>query len=159
MRPSAGVERAAIRLSLRIDAGERALSSLSLNVRLQIRAERRRYSELEAASLWELFGPVAEWGRSLRPVPWARLRHRVGPFTRATTTRLDVPGEFEFGAAAPKYLAALRDGAVPAEALFSGTLSWPGSQGRPRTAMIPWDREASFEVPPRAWRRVLSGTR
>jgi hypothetical protein len=123
-------------------------------VRVLIRPELRRYSADEAAGLWELFGPLEQWGRSLAPVPWAKLRHDVGPFSGTTTTELRLPGTFDDGAAAAKYLAAIEAGSVPLELLFSGTLSWPASDGRRQTAMIPWDREAIFRMPLEAWREL-----
>jgi Family of unknown function (DUF6084) len=141
-------------LELAIDAGERALSSLELTVGVQIRAERRRYSDAEAARLWELFGPVSEWGRSLGRVPWARIRHRVGAFRGATAVELRLPCTFDLGAAAPKYLAAIDHGVVPLELQFSGSLSWEAGDGRLQTAMIPWDRDASYRMPIEVWRQA-----
>jgi Family of unknown function (DUF6084) len=146
----------ALALSLRIDAAGRSPSGLSLTVRIQIRPELRRYSAEEAGGLWELFGPVEHWGRSLAPVPWAKLRHDVGPFTGAATTEFHLPCTFDDGAAAPKYLAALEVGVVPLELLFTGTLSWLAQDGRPQTAMIPWDRDATFRMPLEVWRELES---
>lgn len=146
----------ALCLSLAIDAGERAITRLSLKVQVQIRAERRRYSEGEAAALSDLFGPVEQWGRSLGPVPWTTLRHEVDAFDCLTTTELHVACRFDFGAAVPKYLAALQGGAVPLELLFSGTLSWMTAAARPLTAMIPWDREAYYRLPERVWTELLA---
>lgn len=142
------------RLTLKIDAGEREVQSAALNVRVQIRPERRRYTETEVARLWELFGPADQWARSLGPIPWAGLKLEIRPFVGNTTVEVLLPRQFEFGAAAPKYLAALEAGVVPLELLFSGTVTWTSVEGRPQTAMVPWDREAMFRMPLAGWREV-----
>jgi hypothetical protein len=137
-----------------IEAGGRAITGSRLKVRIRIHAERRRYSAAETERLWDLFGPADQWRRSLGPVPWTKLEHELGPFDGQTTMSLRVPATFEFGAAAPKYLAALETGVVPLELLFSGTVSWPAAEGRDRTAMIPWDRDASCRMPLSIWREL-----
>lgn len=157
MRPLEPSAEPALSCSVGIDAAGRSLNALSLKINLRIRAELRRYADAEAARLWELFGPVEQWGRSLGPIPWTKLRHEVGPFAGSTTTELLVPCRFETGAAAPKYLDALEDGVAPLELLFGGTLSWTNTDTRLQTAMIPWDREASFRLPASVWRALERG--
>jgi hypothetical protein len=153
VRPGPG-DPPSLTVALAIDAAGRLLSAMSLNIRVQIRPELRRYSADEAAALWELFGPLEQWGRSLAPVPWTKLRHDVGPFDGLTSTEFHLPCHFDDSAAAPKYLAAVAAGLVPLEFLFSGTLSWPASDGRQQTAMIPWDRDATFRMPIAVWREL-----
>jgi hypothetical protein len=144
-----------LRLSVSIDAAGRALRGLGLNARLQIRAEQRRYVGFEADRLRELFGAVAEWPRSLGPVPWARTAVNIGPFDAGTVVELDVPCTYDFDVAAAKYLAALEDGEVPLELLFSGTMFWDDANGHLQSAMIPWDREASIRMPISTWRSAM----
>jgi hypothetical protein len=145
-------------VSLRIDAGGRSVEAVHLSARVQIRAERRRYSDIETGRLWELFGPAEAWARSLGPIPWIQAQVEVGRFTGCTSTELRLPCEFGFGAAAPKYLDALAEGVVPLELLFSGTLSWTTDAGRLQTAMIPWDREGFYRMPIDAWHEARAGT-
>jgi Family of unknown function (DUF6084) len=144
-----------LRLTLVIDAAGRAVDMLRLKVAVRIAAERRRYSAREAEGLWELFGPVEQWGRSLGRIAWDRLGLVVPQFVASTSVALEVPGATDPGAAAGKYLAAVREGDVPLELLFSGTVSWRDGGGRLQTAMVPWDREAAFRMPVAAWRQVL----
>ena len=54
----AGVERLA-RPAMPVDAGEREVRSLGLNVQLRVDATRRRYEDDDEARLLELFGPRA----------------------------------------------------------------------------------------------------
>lgn len=154
VQPQARAAGHGLQLILRIDAGDRELRAVALDVRVQIRPERRRYSDAETARLWELFGPADQWARSLGPIAWGRLRVDIPGFVSVTTTEFDLPTGFDFGAAAPKYLDALDDGVVPLELLFSGTLTWTSPRGRPQTAMVPWDREAAFRMPAAAWRQL-----
>jgi hypothetical protein len=76
----------------------------------------------------------------------------VGSFTGGTTVTTELPCRFEPEDAAGKYLYALEGGIVPLELLFTGTLSWPAPDGRLQSAMVPWDREASFGMPLAVWR-------
>lgn len=140
---------------MRIDAGGRTLRGLALNVRLQIKAERRRYGAAEAERLRELFGAVQDWPRSLASVPWAQTALNVGPFDGRTVVELRVPCTYDFEVAAAKYLAALEDGHVPVELLFSGTVLWTAGDGRLQTAMIPWDRDASARMPVAVWQEAM----
>lgn len=144
-----------LRFALRIDAGGRAIRSIALSVRLQIHAERRRYGDQESERLRELFGPVVEFPRSLGTVPWSESTLNVGPFDGETIVDLRVPCTYDFEVAAAKYLAALEDGEVPVELLFSGTLLWATDDGRVQTAMVPWDTEAAARMPVSTWRDAL----
>lgn len=145
-----------LRLWLEVDGGERELQGVTLAIRIQIPPEQRRYSGQEAERLWELFGPVDQWARSLRPIPWTKSRLEVGPFRGSAVTTLKLPGTFAPEEAAGKYLAALQEGQVPLELLFSGTLSWMSRDGRLLSAMVPWDREATFRMPLETWRQVAA---
>lgn len=124
-------------------------------MRLQIRAERRRYGDAEGESLRELFGPLDQWSRSLGSVPWAQTALNVAPFQGRTLVELRVPCTYDFDVAAAKYLAALKEGSVPVELLFGGTLTWPGPDGRLQTAMVPWDREAAARMPVSVWQEAV----
>ena len=53
------------------------------------------------------------------------------------------------------HLDGLRDGDVPLELLFRGTLFYPGDEGRLRTALLPWDLEARYDLPVALWRGAL----
>jgi hypothetical protein len=144
-----------LRLKLAIDTGDRAVRGLALNARLRIRAERRRYEAAEAERLRELFGAPDDHARSLGPLPWTEATLIVGPFTGVTVTDMRVPCTYDFEVAAAKYLAALAEGHVPLELLFSGTVHWTAADGRLQTAMVPWDCETTFRLPLETWRRAV----
>ncbi len=142
--------------AVRIEATDGvAIRGLGLNVLLRIAAERRRYGSQESDRMRELFGAVEDWSRSLGPLRWAKLAVNVPAFAHSTVVEIDVPCTYDFDVAAAKYLAALEDGEVPVELLFSGTLLYTGAGGRLQSAMIPWDREASVRMPISVWRDAL----
>ena len=145
-----------LRFMVAVDAGERALRGLGLEVRLQIRAERRRYSAAEGDRLGELFGAPEDWSRSLGTVPWTETTLYVGPFEGRRLVELRVPCTYDFEVTAAKYLSALEDGEVPVELLFSGNVFWQLPDGRLQTARIPWDREASTRLPVAVWRDAMA---
>ena len=144
-----------LRFALAFDAGGAAVRSLVLGVQVQICARERRYAAAEQAPLADLFGAPERWGHTLRTLPWLRATLAVGPFEGATTATLDVPCTYDFDVSAARYLAALRDGAVPLELLLSGTIFWDDEDGRLRAGRVAWDCEASCALPVATWRAAL----
>ena len=71
---AARVEHAAVptlRFALRIASAE-PVRSVLLDVQVQIAARRRGYDAAAHDRLFELFGPVADWGTTLRTLLWTR---------------------------------------------------------------------------------------
>src|SRR5215207_4280201 len=82
---AARVEHAAaptLGFSVRVDApGGEAIRSVLLDVQLQIAARRRRYDAAAEERLLELFGPVKDWGATLRNLLWTRATLVVPQFS------------------------------------------------------------------------------
>jgi Family of unknown function (DUF6084) len=152
LRPSAAPT---LRFALAIDAGGAAIRSVALDVQVQIAAARRRYAREEIPPLADLFGTPERWGETLRTLPWTRATLVVPAFERATVAQLDVPVTYDFEVAAARYLAALHDGEVPLELLFSGTVFCADDDGRLQASRIAWDREAACALPVRTWRAAI----
>ena len=132
-----------------------AIRSVLLDVQLQIAARRRAYDEASHTRLFEVFGPVAGWGATLRTLLWTRTTLVIPPFTGATTTDLLVPCSYDMDVLATRYLDALGDGEVPLEFLFSGTVFYTGPGGLLQIARISWEQEAGFRLPVALWRETL----
>jgi hypothetical protein len=141
--------------AVHVDAGGREIRSLALNVQLRIDAVRRSYDDDERERLFELFGPTAGWGRSLRSLRWTTASLTVPPFAGATTVELPVPCTYDFDVVATKYLHALAGGEVPLELLFSGSVFFTAEDGRLQVVHLPWDREARCTLPVAVWRDAL----
>jgi hypothetical protein len=62
---------------------------------------------------------------------------------------------YDFEVAAAKYLHALRDGVVPLQFLFSGTVFRAGSHGF-SVQQVPWDREDRYRMPVTVWRGLMT---
>jgi Family of unknown function (DUF6084) len=135
-------------------ASEVPVRSLLLDVQVQIAARRRGYDEAAHDRLFELFGPVADWGTTLRTLLWARTTLVVPPFERATTVDLHVPCSYDLEVAASRYLDALSDGVVPLEFLFSGSVFYE-DEGRLQTTRLSWNSEASFDLPVAVWKETM----
>ncbi len=78
----------------------------------------------------------------------------VQGFTGATQVNLPLECTYDFEVTAAKYLHALRDGTVPLQFLFSGTVFSKGSRGF-AVQQVPWDREDRFEMPVSVWRDLI----
>ncbi len=142
--------------SLRIDcAGGHQVRSVLLDTQLQIGARRRHYDESMHERLFELFGPPAAWGSTLRTLLWTRTSLSVPAFKGSTVVELPVPCSYDMEVLASKYLDALPDGEVPLEFLFSGTLFYAGEGGALRIAHIPWEKEAEHRMPIAVWKEMM----
>ena len=131
------------------------IRSVLLDVQVQIAARRRRHAPSTHARLFEVFGPEAGWGATLRTLLWTRTTLIVPPFTGATTVRLPVPCSYDMEVLASKYLDALDDGEVPLEFLFSGTVFYAGAGGLLQVVRISWEREAEYRLPVAMWKETL----
>jgi hypothetical protein len=128
--------------------------AIGLRAQVRILPQRRRYDDVEAEALTDLFGARTSWARSLKPLQLAFLSAMVPSFTGATDVALHLPCSYDVDVAAHKYLAALEDGVVPLLILFSGTW-FTERDGRLQVLPIPWDREATFGLPVAAWRDAM----
>jgi Family of unknown function (DUF6084) len=154
---AARVEYAAVptlRFTLHIESGE-PVRSILLETQVQIAARRRRYDAAAHDRLFELFGPSADWGTTLRTLLWSRLTTVVPPFTSATDVELDVPCSYDLEVVASRYLDALADGTVPLEFLFSGSVFAGGLRGGLQITRLSWEQEAGYDLPVAVWRETM----
>ena len=142
-----------VAFTLRITS-DKPVRSLALNAQIRIAPARRRYSDRDERRLVELFGPRERWGETLRTFRWAQASVHVPPFDETTSVEVAVPCTYDLEVATAKYFYALDDGDVPLEFLFSGTIFFV-DDGTLRTAQIPWDREATYRMPVRAWKQAM----
>ena len=102
--------------------GDDPIHAIALRCQVRIEPLRRGYSDDEAAGLLDLFGPRERWANTQRTFLWQHTTAMVQGFTGATEVDLPLECTYDFEVAASKYLHALRDGAVPLQFLFSGTV-------------------------------------
>jgi hypothetical protein len=154
---AARVEYAAVptlRFTLGIEAG-REIRSVLLDIQIQIPARRRGYDGPAHDRLFELFGPVADWGTTLRTLLWTRTTVVVPAFSGRTVVDLDVPCSYDLEVAASRYMDALSDGEVPLEFLFSGSVFYSGEDGELQTTRLSWESEAEYRLPVRVWKETM----
>ncbi len=144
-----------LRFSLAIDAGGAAVRSVMLEVQIRIAATQRGYSEAEQAQLGDLFGAPHQWSDTLRGLLWTHATAVVAPFAGATVVDLLVPCTYDFEVAAAKYLAGLKDGVIPLDLLFSGTVFYAGPGGALQINRISWNAEAGYRLPVAVWRETM----
>jgi hypothetical protein len=144
-----------LRFTLRVESGGAAIRSIMLNVQLRIAANERGYDEAEQERLGELFGTPDRWATTLRGLLWTHTTLVISPFQGETVVDLDVPCTYDFDVTASKYFAALGDGEVPLELLFSGTVFYRDDADRLSVSRISWDREAPYRMPVAVWRQTM----
>jgi Family of unknown function (DUF6084) len=144
-------------LTLRVRVAEATgirIHAIALRAQVQIEPQRRKYLPGESERLVELFGPPARYGDTLKPMLWMHAAQTVLAFTDAIEFDLPVPCSYDFEVAAHKYLAALEDGEIPLNLLFSGTVFVQG-ENSVSTEFVPWNCEARFRLPIATWRAAM----
>ncbi len=136
------------------DAAEK-IQSVALRCQIQIESTHRKYDAREQEKLLDLFGAPERWSRTLRAMLWTHTSAAVKPFQGTTDVDLPVPCSFDFNVAAAKYFAALEDGEVPLNLMFSGTIFYETAGGGLQIEQIPWDREAKYRLPVRVWKEMM----
>jgi hypothetical protein len=145
-----------VNFALRIErVGGGVVRSILLDTQIQIAARRRPYGEAEQRSLLELFGTPERWSTTLRTLLWTRSTLVVPPFADATEIVLPVACSYDLEASAASYLSGLREGEVPLELLFSGSVFYAGPGGMLQTARISWEHEAEYRLPVAVWREAM----
>jgi hypothetical protein len=155
--PYAAVPTLAFHLQVENAVPQEAIHTVALRCQIQIEATRRRYAPEEQHGLLDLFGDPGRWSRTLRSMLWTHANVVIPAFTGPTATAdLHVPCSFDFNIAATKYFAALAEGDIPLNFLFSGTVFYaPPEGGGLQVAPIAWDREARCKVPVSVWRALM----
>jgi hypothetical protein len=149
----AAVPTVALQLAVERRAGA-AVRSATVGVRVDIAPARRAYDAATEERLADLFGTPDQWGTTLRAIGWSRATVLVGPFADRTTVELALACSYDFEVAAAKYLDALRDGEIPLDLMFSGSVLYDAGGGV-QAAPIPWDREATYRLPVRVVRTAM----
>jgi hypothetical protein len=134
---------------------EEPVQTIALRCQIQIEAPKRHYAGAEKERLLDLFGEPERWSRTLRSMLWTHTSVIVSPFQGNTLVDMPVPCTFDFNVAAAKYFAALEDGEVPLNLMFSGTVFYEEREAGLQVEQIPWDREAHYRLPVRVWKEMM----
>jgi hypothetical protein len=141
---------------LRVESsGGHAIRSALLDSQIQIAARGRDYDAADQQGLADLFGAPERWGTTLRILPWTRTTRVVPSFKGSVVVDLPVVCTYDLDVIASRYFAGLRDGEVPLEFLFSGTVFYSGAGGELQTARISWEKEAAYRMPVAVWRQTM----
>lgn len=146
----------AIHLALRVSCGEqREVHSILLEAQVRIAPRRRPYGEGEEERLADLFGPVSQWASSMQGLLWANATVVVPRFAGSMLVEVPIPCTYDFEVSAARYLAALEEGEIPLDVLFSGTVFLAADDGRLQVVRIPLEHEAAFDLPVAVWRAAI----
>jgi hypothetical protein len=134
--------------------GDEPVHAIALRCQVRIDPLRRNYSDAEADGLTDLFGTRDRWAATQHTFLWQHTTAMVQGFRG--TTQVDLPLEctYDFEVSSAKYLHALRDGTVPLQFLFSGTVFVQGTRGF-SVQQVPWDREDRHDMPVSVWRNLI----
>jgi hypothetical protein len=131
------------------------IDSISLRTQIRIAATQRRYEPNEQAKLRELFGEPHQWKDTLRSLLWTNTNTIVTRFSGGRVFEMPVTCTYDFDVVGTKYFAALDEGEIPLEFLFSGSVFYRKDGGALQVALISWEKEATFRLPVRLWREMM----
>jgi hypothetical protein len=134
--------------------GDEPIHAIALRCQIRIDPLRRPYSDDEADGLIDLFGPRERWASTQHTFLWQHATAMVPGFSGATQVSLPLECTYDFEVASAKYLHALRDGRVPLQFLFSGTVFVQGERGF-SVRQVSWECEAQHEMPVSVWRDLI----
>jgi hypothetical protein len=134
--------------------GDDPVHAIALRCQVRIEPLRRGYTDEEAAGLLDLFGPRERWATTQHNFLWLHTTAMVQGFTGTTQVELPLECTYDFEVTASKYFHALRDGMIPLQFLFSGTVFTRGEQNF-SVQQVPWDREDHYDLPVSAWRELM----
>ncbi|KAA1250261.1 hypothetical protein F0Q45_10645 [Mycobacterium simiae] len=136
-------------------SGDEPVHAIALRCQVRIEPLRRSYSDDEATGLVDLFGARERWASTQRTLLWQHCTAMVPGFTGHTTVALPLDCTYDFEVAAAKYLHALRDGALPLQFLFSGTIFVKAARGF-SVQHVSWDCDARYDMPVAVWRDLIA---
>ncbi|MGV0716784.1 DUF6084 family protein [Mycolicibacterium sp. XJ662] len=128
--------------------------AIALKCQVRIEPARRTYDDEEAVRLTDLFGPPENWAATQHTFLWQNAAAMVPGFTSSTQIQMPLECTYDFEVAAAKYLHALRDGTIPLQFLFSGTVFTAGTRGFV-VHQVPWDRDERYDMPVRVWHDLV----
>jgi hypothetical protein len=136
-------------------SGDDPVHAIALRCQVRIEPLRRSYSDDEAPGLADLFGPRQRWARTQRTFLWQHCTAMVPGFTGNAAVTLPLDCTYDFEVTAAKYLHALRDGALPLQFLFSGTIFVKSDRGF-SVQQVSWDCEDRYDMPVAVWRDLIA---
>jgi uncharacterized protein DUF6084 len=144
------------RLSARIGittSDDEPIRAIALRCQVRIEPLRRNYTDDEAAGLTDLFGPRERWANTQRTFLWQHSTAMVTGFTNVTEVSMPLECTYDFEVAGSKYLHALRNGTIPLQFLFSGTVF--GTGDGLAVQLVSWESEARYDLPVTVWRELV----
>ncbi|MGZ3673702.1 MAG: DUF6084 family protein [Ktedonobacterales bacterium] len=129
--------------------------SVALKTLIRILTTQRRYASDEQERLVELFGTTERWGETLKAMVWAHTTILVPPFTGSTVVDVTIHCTYDFEVVTAKYFHAVKQGVIPLEFLFSGTVFYAGRVGL-QVSQISWEKEAHYPLPAGLWHEMMN---
>ena len=134
---------------------QETIYTIALRCQIQLEVTHRHYTAEEQSNLKDLFGTPERWGQTLKSMLWTHASVVVPQFTGSTEVLLQVPCTFDFSVGATKYFHGLKDGELPLNFMFSGSVFYRNETGQVQVSPISWSLESRFRLQLAAWREVI----
>lgn len=127
--------------------------TIALHTKIGVEPARRAHDGEARERLTELFGPG---GRSTAgTVHWLSVDMLVPSFTGRTSFTLTVPIGYDLEVSATRYCDGLREGEIPLDLHFNGSVFHRDPEGRLQIVLVPWSATARYALPYEVWREAI----
>jgi hypothetical protein len=138
------------------EPSEREIYTIALSTQILVDPTGRGYDKQAREALSDLFGPPEGMVGSLQSLVWGRVDVLAPSFTDEAIFELPVPCTYDLEVSSAKYFASLRDGVVPLDFHFSGTIFYRGELDRLQLTQVPWSCTARYRMPVSVWREAIA---
>jgi hypothetical protein len=156
VRDIGGTAAPVLAFELRVnDASARAVQVIALHCDIRIEPARRNLTSAERSRLGDLVRAAGAVGTA-NDLAWSRSDVHVPAFTGSVRFLLQIPCTFDLGKATVRYLHALDGGSASLLFRFTGSIFYVDERERLQVVSVARDRQASFEMPTEAWKRMMA---
>ena len=124
--------------------------AVALRAQIRVEPARRTYDSAEEERLYELFDIPKRWGSTCKAFLLAHTGITVTAFEGSTEFDLPMVCTYDFEVIGTKYLHNVRQGDIPLEFQFAGSIFTKGETGF-AAEPVGWNKDVAFKMPAQVW--------
>ena len=137
------------------DASGLEVFTAALTIQIQIEPVKRSYEPEERERLAELFGEPHRWATSAQRMLWTTESVLLPAFKGSASVEVPVMCNYDLELAATRYFHTVEGGEIPLSFQFTGSVYYASEGGRLQVVQIPWDTDATFQMPLATWKEMI----
>lgn len=154
VKPQAAVPTLVFRLQISNDIEDEEIYAVGLKSQVRIESVHRKYDEETKPLLRDVFGSSERWDENLKSLYWKQVTIPVPRFTGQTQIEIPLECSEDLSTSVGKYFYALEKGEIPLTFIFKGSVFYKGSEDTIQVTPVPWEKEASYNMPVSLWNNL-----